>query len=100
MRARGTGLARMSRKEEHVEEEFWWKLDKKTPDRIRISNRPIHRTFRSLLTIAGTIDLVLDHDATQLARSAIKMLIDVKTAAPDKNRSAIVPFTIYTSQNI
>jgi LacI family transcriptional regulator len=50
--------------------------------------------------ITGTIDLILHHDSTQLARSAIKMLIDVKTAPPDKKRSAIVPFTIYTSENI
>jgi hypothetical protein len=50
--------------------------------------------------IAGTIDLILDHDLTRLARSAIKMLIDIKAAAPGKKQSAIVPFTIYTSENI
>jgi LacI family transcriptional regulator len=49
--------------------------------------------------IAGTIDIIIDHDLPQLARSAIKMLIDVK-AAPSKKQSAIVPFTIYTSENI
>jgi LacI family transcriptional regulator len=49
--------------------------------------------------ISGTVDLVLDHDLWQLARSAIKLLIDVK-AAPGKKQSAVVPFTIYTSENI
>jgi LacI family transcriptional regulator len=50
--------------------------------------------------IAGTIDVILDHDLTQLAQSAIKMLIDFKTVGLGKKRSAIVPFTIYTSENI
>jgi len=72
---------------------------------IRPSPMPIHvcheltaPTRTGLIT--GTIDVLLHHDSTQLARSAIKMLIDVKSASSDKKRSAIVPFTIYTSENI
>jgi LacI family transcriptional regulator len=49
--------------------------------------------------IAGTVDIVLDHDVPRLARSAIKLLIDV-TKAPGKKQSAVVPFTIHTSENI
>ena len=49
--------------------------------------------------ISGTVDIVLDHDLSQLARSATKLLVDVK-AAPGKKQSAVVPFTIYTSENI
>jgi hypothetical protein len=56
-------------------------------------------TARAAL-IAGTIDLVLDHDATQLARSALKMLADIKTAAPREKQSAIIPFRIFTSENL
>lgn len=73
-------------------------------EEIRPSPMPTHVCHElTALTrpglIAGTIDLVLDHDLPQLARSAIKMLIDIKTA-PSKKQSAIVPFTIYTSENI
>ena len=49
--------------------------------------------------IAGTVDIVLDHDLPRLARSAIKLLIDVKMA-PGKKQSAVVSFAIYTSENI
>ena len=49
---------------------------------------------------AGTIDLVLAHDVSALARSAVKMLVDLKTTPPGRKQSLIVPFTIYTSENI
>ena len=49
---------------------------------------------------AGTIDLVLAHDVPALARSAVKMLVDLKTSPPGRKQSLIVPFTIYTSENI
>jgi len=49
---------------------------------------------------AGTIDLVLTHDLPALARSAVKMLVDLKTAPPGRKQSLIVPFTIHTSENI
>jgi len=73
-------------------------------EEIRPSPMPTHVCHElTALTrpglIAGTIDLILDHDLPQLARAAIKMLIDIKTA-PSKKQSAIVPFTIYTSENI
>jgi LacI family transcriptional regulator len=73
-------------------------------EEIRPSPMPAHichelTTFTRRGLVAGTIDLVIDHDLLQLARSAIRMLIDIKTA-PGKKQSAIVPFTIYTSQNI
>jgi LacI family transcriptional regulator len=50
--------------------------------------------------ITGIIDVVLDQDVTQLARSALKMLIEIKAAAPNEKQSAILPFTIRTSENI
>jgi LacI family transcriptional regulator len=49
---------------------------------------------------AGTIDLVLAHDLPELARSTIKMLADLKKAPPGRKQSVIVPFNIYTSENI
>jgi LacI family transcriptional regulator len=49
---------------------------------------------------AGTIDLVLAQDVPELARSALKMLVDLKTSPPGRKQSFIVPFTIYTSENI
>ena len=49
---------------------------------------------------AGTIDLVLSHNLTELARSTLKMLIDLKKTPPGRKQSAIVPFDIYTSENI
>jgi LacI family transcriptional regulator len=49
---------------------------------------------------AGTIDLVLAHDVPALARSAVKMLVDLKTTPPGRKQSLIVPFTIHTSENI
>jgi len=49
---------------------------------------------------AGTIDLVLAHDVPELARSTIKMLVDLKKAPPGRKQSVIVPFNIYTSENI
>jgi LacI family transcriptional regulator len=49
---------------------------------------------------AGTIDLVLSHDVPALAGSAVKMLVDLKTTPPGRKQSLIVPFTIYTSENI
>jgi LacI family transcriptional regulator len=74
-------------------------------EEIRPSPMPTHVCHElTALTrpglIAGTIDLILDHDLTRLARSAIRTLIDIKAAAPGKKQSAIVPFTIYTSENI
>jgi LacI family transcriptional regulator len=71
----------------------------------RLSPKPayichhITKVTRSGLT-SGTIDVVLDQDVTQLARSALKMLIETKTAAPSKKESVILPFTICTSENI
>jgi LacI family transcriptional regulator len=49
---------------------------------------------------AGTIDLVLAHDLPELARSTIKMLADLKKAPSVRKQSVIVPFNIYTSENI
>ncbi|MEY2605784.1 MAG: LacI family transcriptional regulator [Verrucomicrobiota bacterium] len=74
-------------------------------EEIRPSPMPTHVCHElTALTrpglIAGTIDLILDHDLSRLAHSAIKMLIDIKAAVPGKKQSAIVPFTIYTSENI
>ena len=49
---------------------------------------------------AGVIDVVLAHDVPELARATLKMLVDIKNARPDKKQSSIVPFGIYTSENI
>jgi LacI family transcriptional regulator len=49
---------------------------------------------------AGTIDLVLAHDVPELARSALKMVADLKKAPPGRKQSVVVPFNIYTSENI
>ena len=49
---------------------------------------------------AGTIDLVLAHDLPELCRSALRMLADLKKAPPGRKQSVIVPFDIYTSENI
>jgi LacI family transcriptional regulator len=49
---------------------------------------------------AGTIDLVLAHDVPELARSALKMLADLKKAPAARKQSVVVPFNIYTSENI
>ncbi|MBV8099814.1 MAG: LacI family DNA-binding transcriptional regulator [Verrucomicrobia bacterium] len=49
---------------------------------------------------AGTIDLVLAHDLPELARSALKMLADLKKAPSARKQSVVVPFNIYTSENI
>ena len=49
---------------------------------------------------AGTIDLVLAHDVRELARSAVKMLTDLRKAPSTRKQSAVVPFNIYTSENI
>jgi LacI family transcriptional regulator len=49
---------------------------------------------------AGTIDLVLSHDLGELARSALTMLVDLKKTPPGRKQSVVVPFNIYTSENI
>jgi hypothetical protein len=49
------GFGRISRRVEQDEEEFCAKLDKKTPDRIRILNRWIYRIFRSAVTSSGDV---------------------------------------------
>lgn len=49
---------------------------------------------------AGTIDLVLAHDLPELSRSALKMLADLKKAPSARKQSVVVPFNIYTSENI
>jgi LacI family transcriptional regulator len=49
---------------------------------------------------AGTIDLVLAHDLPELARSSIKMLGDLKRIPSARKQSVVVPFNIYTSENI
>ena len=49
---------------------------------------------------AGTIDLVLSHNLPELARSTLKMLVDLKKTPPSRKQSSIVPFDIYTSENI
>lgn len=49
---------------------------------------------------AGTIDLVLAHDVPELARSALKLVADLKKASPGRKQSVVVPFNIYTSENI
>jgi len=56
-------------------------------------------TTRSGLS-AGTIDVVLAHDVPELARSALNMLVDLKSAPTGRKQSSIVPFEIYTSENI
>jgi LacI family transcriptional regulator len=48
----------------------------------------------------GTIDLVLAHDLPELARSALKMLADLQKVPAGRKQSVIVPFNIYTSENI
>jgi len=49
---------------------------------------------------AGTIDLVLAHDVPGLARSTLKMLADLKKTPSARKQSVVVPFNIYTSENI
>jgi LacI family transcriptional regulator len=49
---------------------------------------------------AGTIDLVLAHDLPALARSTLNMLVDLKKTPPGRKQSSVVPFNIYTSENI
>jgi len=49
---------------------------------------------------AGVIDVVLAHDVPELARATLKMLADIKNAMPNKKQSSVVPFAIYTSENI
>lgn len=49
---------------------------------------------------AGTIDLVLAHDVPELARSTLKMLVDLKKTPSARKQSVVVPFNIYTSENI
>jgi hypothetical protein len=49
---------------------------------------------------AGVIDVVLAHDVPELARATLKLLVDSKSAMPNKKQSSIVPFAIYTSENI
>ena len=49
---------------------------------------------------AGVIDVVLAHDVPELARSALNMLVDLKNAPTGRKQSSIVPFEIYTSENI
>jgi LacI family transcriptional regulator len=49
---------------------------------------------------AGVVDVVLAHDVPELARATLKMLVDIKSAVPNKKQSSIVPFAIYTSENI
>jgi LacI family transcriptional regulator len=49
---------------------------------------------------AGIIDLVLAHDLPELSRSALKMLADLKQAPSVRKQSVVVPFNIYTSENI
>ena len=49
---------------------------------------------------AGTIDLVLAHDLPELSRSALKLLADLKKAPSARKQSVVVPFNIYTSENI
>jgi LacI family transcriptional regulator len=48
----------------------------------------------------GTIDLVLAHDLPALARSTLNMLADLKKTPPSRKQSSVVPFNIYTSENI
>ena len=58
--------------------------------------------FHSLASfcILQKIDVVLAHDVPELARATLKMLVDIKNAMPDKKQSSIIPFGIYTSENI
>jgi len=49
---------------------------------------------------AGTIDLVLAHDVPELARSTLKILVDLKKTPSTRKQSVVVPFNIYTSENI
>jgi LacI family transcriptional regulator len=49
---------------------------------------------------SGNIDVVLAHDVSALAHSALKMLVDLKNTPTGKKQSLVVPFNIYTSENI
>ena len=49
---------------------------------------------------AGAIDVVLAHNVPELARSALRMLIDLKNAPTGRKQSSVVPFEIYTSENV
>jgi LacI family transcriptional regulator len=49
---------------------------------------------------AGTIDIVLAHDVPALTRSGLQMLVELKNAPTGRKQSLIVPFNIYTSENI
>jgi LacI family transcriptional regulator len=49
---------------------------------------------------AGTIDLVLSQNLPELAGSTLKLLVDLKKTPPGRKQSLIVPFNIYTSENI
>ena len=52
-------------------------------------------------TAAGAeIDLVLAHDLPELSRSALKILADLKKTPPSRKQSVVVPFNVYTSENI
>jgi len=48
----------------------------------------------------GWIDVVLAHEVPELARATLKMLVDITNAARGKKQSSIIPFAIYTSENI
>ena len=49
---------------------------------------------------SGVIDVVLAHDVPELAQATLKMLVDIKNTTRDKKQSSMIPFAIYTSENI
>jgi LacI family transcriptional regulator len=50
--------------------------------------------------IRGTVDVVIAPDIRELARATIQMCLKLKEAAHLTKQAAIVPFVIYTSENV
>jgi LacI family transcriptional regulator len=50
--------------------------------------------------IRGTVDVVIAPDIPELARATIQMCVKLKEPAHLTKRTAIVPFVIYTSENV
>jgi ABC-type sugar transport system substrate-binding protein len=50
--------------------------------------------------IRGTVDVILAPDVPELARATIRMCLKLKQAPHLTKQTAIVPFVIYTSENV
>jgi hypothetical protein len=50
--------------------------------------------------IRGTVDVIIAPDIPELARTTIQMCLKLKEAAHLTKQAAIVPFVIYTSENV